>query len=40
MHDDRILMPDNNGHIIEMYDDVVLISDEKMKLDTILIDGK
>jgi len=40
MNDDRILMPDINGHIIEMYDDVVLISDEKIKLDTILIDGK
>jgi hypothetical protein len=40
IHDDRILMPDTNGHIIEMYDDVVLISDERIKLDTILIDGK
>jgi ribonuclease J len=40
MNDDRILMPDMNGHMIEMYDDVVLISDEKIKLDTILIDGK
>lgn len=40
MHDDRILMPNNNGDMIEMYDDVVLISDEKLKLDTILIDGK
>ena len=40
MNDDRILMPDLNGHIIEMYDDVVLISDERLKLDTILIDGK
>jgi len=40
MSHDRILMPDNNGHIIEMYDDVVLISDERLKLDTILIDGK
>jgi len=40
MNDDRILMPDLNGHIIEMYDDVVLISDERIKLDTILIDGK
>ena len=40
MHADRILMPDVNGHIIEMYDDVVLISNETLKLDTILIDGK
>ena len=40
MNDDRILMPHVNGHIIEMYDDVVLISNEIIKLDTILIDGK
>lgn len=37
---DRILMPHENGAIIEMYDDVVMISDEKLKLDTILVDGK
>lgn len=37
---DRILMPHENGSIIEMYDDVVMISDEKLKLDTILVDGK
>ncbi len=40
MNNDRILMPDLNGQIIEMYDNVVLISHEKIKLDTILIDGK
>lgn len=37
---DRILMPHENGSIIEMYDDVVMISDEKLKLDKILVDGK
>lgn len=36
----RILMPHNNGHIIEMYDNVVMVSDGKIKLDTILVDGK
>jgi len=40
MPEDRILMPHENGAIIEMYDDVVMISDEKLKLDTILVDGK
>ena len=33
-------MPHENGAIIEMYDDVVMISDEKLKLDTVLVDGK
>ncbi len=36
----RILMPHQNGHIIEMYDNVVMVSDGKIKLDTILVDGK
>ena len=40
MPSDRILMPHENGAIIEMYDDVVMISDEKLKLDTVLVDGK
>lgn len=38
--DEKILMPNYNGDIIELYDDVVLISDKPIKLDTILIDGK
>lgn len=38
--EDRILMPHQNGTIIEMYDDVVMIGDEKLKLDTVLVDGK
>ncbi len=38
--EENIIMPMENGSIIEMYDDVVLIGDQKLKLDTILIDGK
>jgi hypothetical protein len=40
MHEDRILMPNINGHIIEMYDDVVLVGEQQLKLDTVMIDGK
>lgn len=40
MPEDRILMPHENGSIIEMYDDVVMLSDEKLKLNTVLVDGK
>ncbi len=40
MNDDRILMPNLNGQIIEMYDDVVLVGDQQIKLDTVMIDGK
>lgn len=40
MNEDRVLMPNINGSILEMYDDVVLISKEKLKLDKILVDGK
>ncbi len=36
----NVLMPETNGEIIEMYQDVVLIWKEKLKLDTILVDGK
>ncbi len=38
--DDHIIMPQENGSIIELYDDIVLIGNQKLKLDTILIDGK
>ena len=38
--DDHILMPKENGSIIEMYDNIVRLSDIKLKLDTILVDGK
>jgi len=40
MDDDRILMPNENGMIIEMYDDVVQIAPKKLRLHTVLIDGK
>ena len=35
----NILLPDN-GQFIEMYDDVVFTSEKKIKLDTVMIDGK
>lgn len=38
--EENIIMPMENWTIIEMYDDVVLIWDQKLKLDTIMIDGK
>jgi ribonuclease J len=38
--EENIIMPFENGCIIEMYDDVVMIGDQKLKLDTIMIDGK
>lgn len=38
--DNHIIMPEKNGHIIEMYDDVTLVGKETLKLDTILVDGK
>lgn len=38
--DSHIIMPEKNGHIIEMYDDVTMVSNETLKLDTILVDGK
>lgn len=38
--EENIIMPVENWSIIEMYDDVVLIWDQKLKLDTIMIDGK
>lgn len=37
--DEKILLP-KNGQIIEMYDEAVLLSDKKLKLDTVTIDGK
>ena len=38
--EENIIMPFENGSIIEMYDDVVLVGDHKLKLDTVMIDGK
>ena len=40
MPDERILMPNENGSIIEMYDNGCRIADYKLDLDTVLIDGK
>lgn len=40
MLDEKILMPEWNGAIIEMYDNLVRIWDYRLKLDTILVDGK
>jgi len=34
------MMPEENGQIIELYDNVVLTSDKKIKLDIVMIDGK
>lgn len=40
MAESNILMPLHNGTVIEMYDDVVLMTDKPIKLDTVMIDGK
>ena len=37
--EENILLP-KNGQIIEMYDEVVLPSEKRLKLDTVMIDGK
>lgn len=38
--EEKILMPNENGTVIEMYENWVKLSDERIKLNTILIDGK
>lgn len=38
--DDHILMPNENGSVIELYDNGCKIADQKLDLDTVLIDGK
>jgi len=38
--EEKILMSNENGTVIEMYQNWIKISDEKIKLNTILIDGK
>ncbi len=40
MPSDRIMMPNKNGSILEIYDDGVLVADNIMKLNTVLVDGK
>jgi ribonuclease J len=37
--EEKILLP-KNGQLIEMYDNAVLLSEKKLKLDTVMIDGK
>lgn len=36
----KILMPEGNGVVIEMYDKAVIVAEKRMKLDTIIVDGK
>lgn len=38
--EENILMPNENGSIIEIFDNGCRIADEKLNLDTVLIDGK
>lgn len=38
--EENILMPNENGSIIEMYDNGCKIADERLNVDTVLIDGK
>lgn len=38
--EDHVIMPNENGAIIEMYDNWIKISDEKVNLQTVLIDWK
>ncbi len=40
MPSDRIMMPNENGSILEIYDGGVMVSPIKLKLNTVLIDGK
>jgi mRNA degradation ribonuclease J1/J2 len=37
--EEKILLP-KNGKIVELYDECVLLSEKKLKLDTVTIDGK
>ena len=39
MPDDKILLPEN-GQIVEIYDEISFVSDKRIKLDTVMIDGK
>gem|GEM_PF-2681089 len=40
IEEENILMPNHNGAIVEMYDNGCKISNEKLNVDTVLIDGK
>ena len=37
--EDKVLLPDN-GQIVELYDEVAFVSEKRIKLDTVMIDGK
>lgn len=37
--EENIFLP-YNGQTVEMYDNIVMVSDKKIKLDVIMIDGK
>ncbi len=39
-NEDKVLMPNENWSILEMYENGIKISDEKVNLQTVLIDGK
>lgn len=40
MNNENILMPNKNGDVIEIYDDVTIVASQKIKLDTVVVDGK
>lgn len=40
MPSDRIMMPNKNGSMLEIYDDGVLVSDKILKMNTVMVDGK
>lgn len=40
MPENHILMPSRNGEMIEMYDNVVVLWKDTLKLDTVMVDGK
>ena len=39
IQEENIFLP-TNGQAVEMYDNILMVSDKKLKLDTIMIDGK
>ena len=40
MPSERIMMPNKNGSMLEIYDDGVLVSDKILKMNTVMVDGK
>lgn len=37
--ENNILLP-ANGQAVEMYDNIIIVNEKKLKLDTVMIDGK